>query len=138
MGRSDDRYSAVVNETQAGLWMRLLDIPGVEEGENSWGEGLALWVDAKQVANFTGEDVIELRLTKAMKRQLKARLIADERVDFRGASSDWVSVQFASDDDLDVVVELARRAGEAHLPVGGLAPRPPPTSVAMARRKRFH
>ena len=138
MGRSERGYCGSVNELQSALWLRLLDIPGTEEGENSWGDGLALWVNAKQVANFTAEDVVELRLTKAMKRTLKARLIADERVHFRGASSHWLSVRFEKAADVDFVAELAGLAAVAHLPADGTAPKPPPTGAAMERRKRFH
>ena len=119
------------------LWMRLLEIPGVEEGANSWGDDPALWVNAKQMANFYRDGTLEIRLTRAVIRELGAQLKDDPRIVLRG-SSDWVGFRFDSEEDFDFVVEMARRAAEAYLPVDGTAPKPPPTGAAMERRKRWH
>jgi hypothetical protein len=117
--------------------MRLLEIPGIEEGENSWGDDRALWVNAKQMANFRGPRALEIRLGRALIRELKARLKDESRVTRRG-SSDWVGFEFETADDFAFVEEMAALATLVYLPADGLAPKPPPTGAAMERRKRFH
>ena len=126
-----------VDDLQRALWLHLLGIPGLEEGENSWGDDTALWVNAKQMANFTAPRALEIRLGKALIRELKARLKDDARVTLRG-SSDWVSFAFESADDFGFLAEMAALAAIVYLPADGSAPQPPPTGEAMARRKRFH
>jgi hypothetical protein len=117
--------------------MRLLEIPGVEEGENSWGDDTALWVNAKQMANFHRDGTLEIRLTRRVIRELRPRLKNDSRVVLRG-SSDWVGFVVDSAADFDFLVEIATRAAQEYLPGDGAAPRPPPTGAAMERRNRFH
>ena len=122
---------------QLALWLRLLEIPGMEEGESSWGDGPALWVNAKQVANFTRDGTIELRLTRPAIRAVKERLSAEPQVILRG-SSDWLGVRIDSERDFALALELAREVPPLYLPADGTAPKPPPTGAAMERRKRFH
>ena len=124
-----------VDALQHDLWTRLLEIPGIEEGENSWGDDIALWVNAQQMANFTGDRAIEIRLTRAVIRELTARLKADPRVTLRGRS-DWAGFSFASAEDFEYVLEMARCAAKVYLPAD--VPKPPPIGSAMERRKRFH
>jgi hypothetical protein len=109
----------------------------MEEGESSWSDGPALWVNGKQVANFVGEDVFELRLTKPVIRAMEERLAEDDRIDVR-RSSEWVRIAVDSAEQHDLIVELAEAAAAAHRPPDGVVPKPVPTSAAMARRKRFH
>jgi hypothetical protein len=108
----------------------------MEEGESTWGDGLALWVNGKQVANYMPDGRLELRLTKPVIRELKERLSEDEAIDLR-RNSDWVTMRI-SPDDQELVLELARRVVAAHAPADGAIPKPVPTGPAMARRKRFH
>lgn len=126
-----------MDDLKQALWIRLLDIPGVEEGENSWGDDRALWVNAKQMANFQDDGTLEIRLTRPVIRELKPRLKDDARVIVRG-SSEWVGFAVESEDDFDFIEEMARRAAAVYLPADGTAPKPPPTGAAMERRKRFH
>ena len=121
---------------QRVLWLKLLEIPGMEEGESAWGDGPALWVNARQVANFTNDGTIELRLTRLVIRRLKSSHAQDERLIFRG-SSDWLGIT-ANEADFPLIVELAAELPSLYLPPDGTAPKPPPTGAAMARRKRFH
>jgi hypothetical protein len=122
---------------QLSLWLRLLELPGIEEGQNSWGEGPALWINAKQVANFTRDGTIELRLTRRVISGRQAELRADARAILRG-SSDWLGFHFESEADIEPVLELARLLPPLYLPEDGTAPKPPPMGAAMERRKRFH
>ena len=109
----------------------------MEEGESSWGDGPALWVNAKQVANFTRDGTIELRLTRPVIRAAKARLAAEPQAILRG-SSDWLGLRVDSERDFALVLELAREIPPLYLPADGTVPKPPPTGAAMERRKRFH
>lgn len=117
--------------------MRLLDIPGIEEGANSWGDDTALWVNAKQMANFHRDGTLEIRLTRAVIRELKPRLKDDPRVVLRGGS-DWVGFVVESVDDYEFIREMATLAAAVYLPPEGGVPKPPPSGAAMERRKRFH
>jgi hypothetical protein len=126
-----------MDELQLELWMRLLEVPGVEEGENSWGDDTALWVNGTQMANFRRDGGLEIRLTRRVIAELRTRLSSDRRVALRG-NSDWAGFRFKTRDDFDFLVEMARRAAKVYLPVDGTAPKPPPSGADMARRKRFH
>lgn len=126
-----------MDDRQRDLWERLLQIPGVEEGENSWGDDTALWVNAKQMANFHREGTLEIRLSRPVIRELKATLKDNPRVTLRG-SSDWVGFRYETGADADFIEEMARRAAQVYLPADGTAPKPPPSGAAMERRKRWH
>jgi hypothetical protein len=119
------------------LWERLLSIQGVEEGESSWGDEPALWVNGKQVANFTPDGRLELRLTRAVIREMKEQLAAGGRVEVR-KNSDWIRIAIESTEQYECLLALAERAAAAHRAPGGAVPKPVPTGAAMARRKRFH
>jgi len=126
-----------VDEQQLALWTRLLEVPGVEEGENSWGNDTALWVNGTQMANFRRDGGLEIRLSRLLISQMKARLQGDRRVALRG-NSDWAGFRFKSAADFDFLVEMATLAAKVYLPRDGSAPKPPPTGPAMERRKAFH
>jgi hypothetical protein len=126
-----------MDEMATDLWMRLLEIPGIGEGESSWGDDRALWVNAKQVANFDQEDLLELRLTRPQVSARRTDLKGDSRVVVK-PGSDWLRIHWREPGAADLAVELARLAAAAHLPSDGTAPKPPPSGTAMERRKRFH
>ncbi|HUG21592.1 luciferase family protein [Piscinibacter sp.] len=122
---------------QQELWASLLAVPGMEEGESSWSDGPALWVNGKQIANFTGDGLLEVRLTKSVIRALKERLAADRRIEVR-KSADWVRISIYSLEQRGIILELVKAAAAAHRPPAGVVPKPVPMGAAMARRKRFH
>ncbi len=126
-----------MDEDATNLWMRLLEIPGMEEGESTWGDDRALWVNAKQVANFDREGLLELRLTRPQVSARRADLKGDSRVVLK-PGSDWLRIHWHEPGAADLAVELAKVAADAHLPSDGTAPKPPPSGAAMERRKRFH
>src|SRR5688572_2584592 len=117
--------------------MLLLAIPGIEEGANSWGDDTALWVNGRQMANFTRDGSLEIRLSRAVIRELKPRLKDDPRLTLRG-TSDWASLTLSSEEDFEFIFDLVLRAVAVYLPADGTAPKPPPSGAAMERRKRFH
>ena len=125
-----------MDEMRTELWKRLLEIPGVEEGENSFGIDTALWVNGMQIANFRRDGGLELRLSRPLISQMKARLTADKRVALRG-NSDWAGFRFRSANDFDFLVEMAGLAAKVYLPKDGSAPAPPPSAEEVARQKFY-
>jgi hypothetical protein len=116
----------------------LLALDGVVESEGAFGDGDAFWVNGKQIAQFHGEDAIELRITRAGWGTHRDRLKPDARVRRHGASSDWIDVRFASAGDVAFVLEMAEIAVSAHRGPQGATPKAPPVGADLARRKRFH
>jgi hypothetical protein len=101
-------------------------------------DGLAWWVNAKEIAHFHAGGEIEIRLTKAVIREQRAELRTDERVTLRPGTSDWLTVKVETKRDVDFVVGLVEQAAAANRPPPGEMAKPPPTGAALARRKRFH
>ena len=106
--------------------------------ESMFGEGDAYWCNGKEIAHFENESVIEVRLTKAVIRERRARLEADPRVELRPSGADWITVRFTSDADVTFVLGLVRAAVKAHRPPPGEHPKAPPTGRDLERRRRFH
>ena len=107
-------------------------------GDSVFSEGEALWVNAKQVAHFIAPDALELRLTRPLISEHRARLKADPRVELRRSASDWIVLHFESGADVALIVELARLAAAAHQPANGAPPKRPPAGADLERRRRFH
>jgi hypothetical protein len=105
------------------LWERLLQIPGMEEGDYSWGEALS--VNTRQIANFH-QDGMEVRPSRPLIREIKDRLKADARVTLR-PNSDWVGFALHGPDDIEIIAEMATAAAPLYLPADCSAPKPPPT-----------
>jgi hypothetical protein len=102
------------------------------------GTGPALWVDGKEVLHVDAGGSYDVRLTRAVIRELKGSLSGDPRVRFRPSpGSDWVEVSCTSPADEPFLAELVALAVRPHLP-GSSAPAAAPTAAALARRRRFH
>ena len=122
------------NRLTAGL----LGIDGIVQSPSAFGEGDAFWCNGNEIAHFDAADVVDLRLTKSVIRELRAALREDGRVELRKGTSDWLAVRVASDDDVDFVVELAERAAAAHRARPGETAKLPPVGADLERRRRFH
>ena len=104
-----------------------------------FGSQNAYWCNGKEIAHFDGPNVLDLRLTRSVIRELRPELHRDARVRLRTAGSDWIEVRVAaSDDDVDFVLGLAERAAAAHRAPRGVPPEPPPRGADLNRRRRFH
>lgn len=122
------------------LWARLAQVDGFMEGASIFSEDdgdRAYFVNGTQVANAT-DNQISLRLKRAVISQHRPRLKADPRVDLRRSGSDWITIEVATDDDIEFVAELAELAAASHRPPDGSALRPPPEGAELARRRKFH
>jgi hypothetical protein len=118
----------------------LAAVEGFVEGSSIFSEDdadRAYFVNGTQVANMD-ENALGLRLTRKVISAHRPRLKADPRVDLRKSGSDWIIVAIASDDDVELAVELAELAAAAHRPPPGVTAKPPPTGAELARRRRFH
>ena len=128
-----------MNESfRSRLTARLLGIEGLVESPSAFVQDDAFWCNGKEIAHFVSADVVDLRLTKAVIRDLRTALREDERVALRKGSSDWLEVRVASGDDADFVVELAERAAAAHRAAPSETPKLPPVGADLERRRRFH
>jgi hypothetical protein len=110
----------------------------LEESESMFGPRMAYWVNGKEVAHFESESVIEVRLTKAVIRGMRADFKADPRIELRPSGADWITVTFASPHDVAFVVELVGLAEQAHRPPDGTVAKPAPTGADLECRRRFH
>lgn len=120
------------------LAARLSGIEGVVESASAFVDDDAFWCNGKEIAHFDVADVIDVRLTKAVIRELLPTLRDDPRVELRRGSSDWIEVRLASKGDIAFVVELAERAAAAHRAGPGQTAKPPPVGADLERRRRFH
>jgi hypothetical protein len=108
------------------------------ESPSMFGPGNAFWCNGKEIAHFDSGDVFDIRLTRAVIRELRPVLRDDSRVELRKSTSDWIEVHVASSDDLDFVIELAERAAAAHRAGPDETAKPPPIGADLERRRRFH
>jgi len=113
-------------------------IDGIIEGESMFKDDLAYWVNGKEIAHFESDQILDIRLSRAVIRQRRAEIQADQRIRLRSNSSDWVTVTVDGPDSLDLITTLMGWAAEAHRAPAGTIPKPPPAGPDLARRKRFH
>jgi hypothetical protein len=115
----------------------LLRLDGVEESPSGFADVRGFWVNGKEIAHFEG-GVVDLRLSRAVIREHRARLKADPRVTLRRSGADWLEVALARPADVAFVAELGELAAAAHRAPAGAVPRRPPERAELERRRRFH
>src|SRR5437870_4573350 len=102
------------------------EIAGAQLGDGVFTEGQAVWCGTREVAHFhDGSGELEVRLTKAVVRERRAELKADERVTLRKSASDWIAFTIETKTDEDDALALVRAAVEAN---AATAPAGPPPS----------
>ena len=69
----------------------------------------ALWFGKREVAHCHNGQV-DLRLTRAVVRQLRDELRGDARIDLRGLGYDWILVRVRNAADVKRALELLRHA----------------------------
>ena len=73
------------------------------------GHGDALWLGTREIAHCHNGQV-DVRLTRAVVRELRDELRSDARIDLRGPGFDWILVRVRSAADVDRAIELLRHA----------------------------
>jgi Family of unknown function (DUF5519) len=81
-------------------------LPDVEERPSQFHGEPALWIDGREFLHAHGNEVVEIRLTRALIRELD-----EPRAPARGRYSDWVIVRA---EHAGLVHDLAQRALEAN------------------------
>jgi hypothetical protein len=133
------RRPTLASETlRKRLAARLGRIAGVVESPSMFGSANAWWCNGTEIAHFDAADVIDLRLTRSVIRELRPLLRADPRVEVRKSGSEWIEIRVTSDEDVAFVAELAERAAAGHRAPERETPRPPPVGSDLDRRRRFH
>lgn len=97
------------------LWADLTGIPDVCEAPSSFKDAVALWVHGTEVAHWDDDEIIDIRLTRAVIRQHRDAWRADSGIVLRRSSSaDWLEVRVSDPADEAFVLELLRMALIAH------------------------
>jgi hypothetical protein len=93
------------------LRMALASLPDVEQSPSRFGSrrNPAWSVRGREFAHLHADDVIDLRLPRA----LQAGLRSDARARFRKSASEWLEFEFHSEADVVDVAGLARQAWAA-------------------------
>jgi hypothetical protein len=111
---------------------------GVSEGLSQFGHTEAFWVNGMEIGHIEGRGIFEVRLTRALIRDMRPMLKANDAIRLRRGTSDWLEVVVASADDADLAVSLFEHAVAAHRPTDGSPERPPPTDDDVRGRRRLH
>jgi len=87
-------------------WLRelVLTVGGMAEAPSRYKDDLAYWVEGREIAHLEADNVLDLRLTRAVIREFED----DPRVGRRG-SSDWVTLE-VTPQDREFVKELVAKA----------------------------
>ena len=75
----------------------------------------ALWLGTKEIAHHHHGQV-DVRLTRAVVRELRDELRGDARIDLRGPGFDWILIRVRNADDVERALELLRHAIRAARP----------------------
>jgi Family of unknown function (DUF5519) len=90
------------------LQARLSALPGVACARSRFGAGgRPAWrIGAREFAHLHSDTLLDLRLPKAV----QAGLHGDPRAHFRAGRSQWVELEFRSEEDVTDLVVLAQQA----------------------------
>ena len=72
----------------------------------------ALWLGTREIAHHHNGHV-DVRLTRAVVRELRDELRSDARIDLRGPGFDWILIRVRTAADVDRALELLRYAMRA-------------------------
>lgn len=108
---------------------QLRQIDGAVIGEGAFSPGPAVWVGTREVAHFDANGALDVRLTKAVIREQRSVLKADDRVTLRGSGSDWLEIRVVVKPDLEFAVAMVKVAVASNLPTAN--PGLPPTGAEL-------
>jgi hypothetical protein len=73
------------------------------------GHTSALWLGTREIAHCHNGQV-DVRLTRAVVRELRDELRSDARIDLRGPGFDWILIRVRAAADVERALELLRHA----------------------------
>ena len=73
------------------------------------GHSSALWLGKREIAHCHNGQV-DVRLTRAVVRELRDELRSDARIDLRGPGYDWILIRVRTATDVERALELLRHA----------------------------
>jgi hypothetical protein len=76
------------------------------------GHSTALWLGTREIAHCHNGHV-DVRLTRAVVRELRDELRSDARIDLRGPGYDWILIRVRTAADVERALELLRHAMRA-------------------------
>ena len=93
------------------LSLAIQALPGVEQGRSRFGKAShpAWRVNGREFAHLHADDLLDLRLPRAA----QSRLREDPRARFRRSRSEWLELEFHSEQDVAELVVLASEAWAA-------------------------
>ena len=93
------------------LHVALCGLPGVETAPSRFGRtGRPAWcVAGREFAHLHADDLLDLRLPRA----IQARLKSDPLAHFRAGKSEWLEFEFHTEAEVQHVIALAREAWAA-------------------------
>jgi hypothetical protein len=95
---------------------KIRTLPSVVETRSRWKHRRAYIVARKEFAHFHGPNEIDVRLTKAIQKEI-GRKLGDTRINMRQRPSDWITIYLRQEEDVEfafVMVEQAWRANGGH------------------------
>ena len=86
-------------------------LPGVEQGRSRFGKSghLAWSVNGREFAHLHADDLLDLRLPRARQSQLRE----DPKARFRTSRSEWLELEFHSEQEVVELIVLATEAWAA-------------------------
>ncbi len=114
----------------------VLRMPAVEEHPSQFGPAPAYWVEGREFLHVDADGMLDLRLTRALYREHRARLRDDARVATRGG--DWIQIAIKTKADAGFALELIGLAAAANRRKPGERARPEPTDKLIAARRAQH
>lgn len=100
--------------TTAQVSARMASVEGVAEAPSQFGHPVAFWYGGKEVAHLEGETdgvvEVEIRLGRKHISARRQAFNADERVELRPSTSDWMTIGCRIEPDIADAVELLRVA----------------------------
>ncbi len=100
--------SDAVEALEAGI----LDLPGVTKGTSRFGDNVAFYAGARELAHLHGREALDVRLGKEGVREHREELRAEPLYIPRKSPSPWAELRIAGTESVPVLLAWVRRALE--------------------------
>jgi hypothetical protein len=103
----------VVKKPALRLDSKISSLPGVLQTRSRWKHGIAYVVAGKEFAHFHGPNEIDVRLTKAVQREI-GQSLKDQRVKLRPRPSEWITISVRKEEDVAFALLMIKQAWRAN------------------------